>query len=248
MQNDGFVPNNYWQKSKIISRLKNKRNTSHDGVSNEIINGCWPVIEPYLVELFKKYPNEENFPDQMKSAKEVPSFEKSNKLQAENYRSIGLLSSVSEVFGSQICKRMTFFHKVTTCGKTQMVFWKNQPGINALIGVTEYIREQLDKKSKGHLCFLDLKRAFDTIGQNILLCKLERYGFWGKILSLNEHYLANRSQFVTLNGKFHLWDKNRKRSTRLSNWRIPICNIHQWSARCLRQCKIDTFCWWYILV
>ena len=57
----------------------------------------------------------------------------------------------------------------------------------------------MDKRNAGNACFIDLKKAFDTLDHNILLQKLEKYGFRGKILCLLTNYLENRQQYVEHN-------------------------------------------------
>ena len=46
------------------------------------------------------------------------------------------------------------------------------------------------------MLFIDLKSAFDTVNLNILIKKLEHYGFRGKILNLLVSYLHNRKQYI----------------------------------------------------
>ena len=47
---------------------------------------------------------------------------------------------------------------------------------------------------------MDLQKAFDTIDQQILLAKLNQYGIRGASNDRFKSYLANCSQFVSING------------------------------------------------
>ena len=51
----------------------------------------------------------------------------------------------------------------------------------------------------GQACFIDLKKAFDTLDHEILLEKLENYGFRGKINELLRSFLSDREQYVSMN-------------------------------------------------
>ena len=46
-----------------------------------------------------------------------------------------------------------------------------------------------------------MKKAFDTIDHEVLLAKLEMYGFRGPIFHLIQNYLQNRNQYVFHQGK-----------------------------------------------
>ena len=48
--------------------------------------------------------------------------------------------------------------------------------------------------------YLDLKKAFDTIDQTILLEKLKRYGFTNSPINLIKQYFSNRQQCVQYDG------------------------------------------------
>ena len=47
--------------------------------------------------------------------------------------------------------------------------------------------------------FLDLRKAFDLVGHEILLHKLSLYRFSTKTIQLFRSYLSNRQQLVKLN-------------------------------------------------
>ena len=73
---------------KIISNLKNKESHGHDGISNEILKCCSPIVEPYLAVDFNRAIEKSKFPSAFKIAKIFPLFKKSDRAKLENYRSI----------------------------------------------------------------------------------------------------------------------------------------------------------------
>ena len=88
-------------------------------------------------------------------------------------------------------------HKILT--SAQFGFRPKMSCVQAIIRVTECLQEQIDKKMTGQACFIDLKKAFDTLNHEILLDKLENYGFRGKINEILGNFLRDRKQYVRLN-------------------------------------------------
>ena len=54
------------------------------------------------------------------------------------------------------------------------------------------MRDVINKREYGSSCFIDLKKAFDTINHNLLIEKLELFGFRGKSREFLASYLTNR--------------------------------------------------------
>ena len=75
---------------------------------------------------------------------------------------------------------------------------KETATINALIQITEKIKESIDKGKFGCVIFIDLRKAFDTVNHNILLMKLEHYGIRDSALLWLESYLSKRNQLSLL--------------------------------------------------
>ena len=66
--------------------------------------------------------------------------------------------------------------------------------------MTESIKSYLDNGEFVAGIFIDLEKAFDTVYHEILCEKLSYYGFREKINQLLKSFLANRSQYVSING------------------------------------------------
>ena len=82
----------------------------------------------------------------------------------------------------------------------QFGFQKNHSIDNALVSLTESVKNTLDNKRLGCGIFIDLQRAFDTVNHKTLLSKLEHYGIRGCALEWFRSYLSDRKH-VSVNGK-----------------------------------------------
>ena len=62
-----------------MKELKNKKSTGHDGISNEKLKSCTPILEKYKVKTFNICLEERKVPQCMKNAKVIPLFKKGNR-------------------------------------------------------------------------------------------------------------------------------------------------------------------------
>ena len=83
----------------------------------------------------------------------------------------------------------------------QFGFRKNNSTMDALIKITEKIKESVDKGKYGCGIFIDLRKAFDTVNHDILLLKMEHHGVRGTSLQWFKSYLYERKQYVYINGE-----------------------------------------------
>ena len=83
--------------TKLISSLKNKTSSGHDGISNKILKGITDSIVEPLNIIFNKSLEEGVFPTEMKKADTVPLYKSKDKDDKNNYRPISLLLTVSKL-------------------------------------------------------------------------------------------------------------------------------------------------------
>ena len=185
--------------SNILAKMKNKKSSGHDGISNEILKCCSPVIENYLTNCFNNSIEKQFFPNSLKLAKVIPLYKNGNANDPGNYRPISLLSSLSKVFEKLLYIRMvSFFNKKGLFTTKQYGFRSRKSCAQAITKITDYMRRELDQKSSGQVCFIDLQKAFDSLNHEILLEKLKNYGYRGPIHNILADYLSQRFQYVSI--------------------------------------------------
>ena len=143
------------------------------------------------------------YPEALKISKVIPIHEGGATDDLNNYRPISLLSIFDKIMEKLMHKRLyDFLQEQNILLHNQFGFRKNNSTTNALLQITEKIKETIDKKKYGCGIFIDLSKAFDTVNHVILLRKLEHYGIRGVAHDWFKSYLTNRKQYVFLNGEY----------------------------------------------
>ena len=72
----------------------------------------------------------------------------------------------------------------------------------ALLSLIEKSKSVLDKKRYGGAVLMDLSKAFNTLNHDLLITKLNAYGFTRESFRLIKSYLTNRWQRTKVNTNF----------------------------------------------
>ena len=192
---------------KVLNYLDNKSSSGDDNISNLIVKTSAKVVAPYLSFLINLSFTKGVFPKELCKAKVLPLHKDGSKLDENNYRPISLLIVWSKIYEPVMYNRIySYLENFFLFYAKQFGFRNKHSTIDALAELTERIR-MYPSSNEIFSFFLDLKKAFDTIDHNILLYKLDMYGFRGNCLKWLSSYLSNRIQRVVVNGVSSSWSK-----------------------------------------
>ena len=111
-----------------------------------------------------------------------------------SYRPVSILSTLSKIFENLLLDQMKCFvdsklSKLSKCG-----FRTGFSAQYCLIIMIENLRMSIDKKMSSGILLTDLSKAFDCLVHDLLIAKLNAYGFNLKSLHLINNYLTSRYQ------------------------------------------------------
>ena len=193
-----FLPTDSTEICSIVSKFKNK-NTSVDKLPIHVIKVIIPLISPIIAQLFNESITIGIFPEVLKTGCVIPLYKSGSRSDRSNYRPITTLSVFSKIFEKLVHKRMTsFIRKFKIIHNNQFGFQENKCTADAILEFLDNAYESLNENQHLLSIYLDFSKAFDTISIDILLKKLDHYGFRNQINSWLQSYLTNRKQFVKI--------------------------------------------------
>ena len=138
--------------------------------------------------------------DGLKTAKVIPLYKQALKHRVDNYRPIRLLNCFDEIFEKLIHKQLiSVLDKHMLLFQYQYGFRESHSTTLALIEIIDDIKTKLENGEYVIRAHVDLKKAFDTVNNDILCDKLDHYGIRGHSLEFFKSYLTNRRQFTYCN-------------------------------------------------
>ena len=120
----------------------------------------------------------------------------------ENYQPVSILPVISKIW-KLLCNRITPFMD-QFLSKYQCVFRKGFNAQHYLLVMLQKWKNAVNTKKVFGAPLIDLSRAFDCFPHDLIIAKLNAYGF---ILALNliQNYLPNRRQRTKINNSSSPW-------------------------------------------
>lgn len=186
----------------VTKQMTSNKSVGHDEIPVNILKANIDILSYPLQATFNQPFMSGVFPDHLKVGRVVPIYKGDYPNNVENYRPITVLPAVTILFKKLIARRIIeFIEKYQILASQQHGFRKHFSTSTAVHSVTEIVHQALGKGQIAAGIFLDIKKAFDCVDYNILLNKLDRYGFRGPASSFFRSYLTSCKQFVDVLGE-----------------------------------------------
>ena len=142
----------------------------------------------------------------MKNAIITPVHKKGPKTSKDNLRPVSILPNVSKIYERVMFKQMPeCFEPILS--KYQCGFRKGSSAQPCLLATLEKWKSAVDNKKTFGALLTDLSKAFDCLFHDLLIAKLNAYGFSLPALRLVQSYLTKRKQKTKINSEFSSWEE-----------------------------------------
>ena len=188
--------NKIWVENQL-RLLKRSKATGPDNLPPGMLKDCSNELSGPLCYLINLTMINGTIPNEWKLAKVIPIFKYGDRTDPNNYRPISILPILSKILERAVpSKLLDHLEKYLLLTNFHYGYRKNRSTKLASTLLLDDIRKSVDCGELAGEAFIDLSKAFDTIGHEILLSKLPSYGIRNTELTWFTDYLFSRKQLV----------------------------------------------------
>jgi hypothetical protein len=188
---------------KYLCGFTDRSNSDVLGFDSKLLKLSADLISPHLTHLFNLSIKEGHMPKDWKVARITPVYKGTGDMgDPGNYRPISVVCHIGKLMEKQIYVQLINYlniHSFIT--QDQSAYLANHSTQTSLHRVVNDWLETMNERDITGVCFLDIKKCFDTIDHTLLLHKLSYYGINNYELKWFNSYLDDRTQKTVCNGK-----------------------------------------------
>ena len=168
-----------------MKSLKNKKSCGSDGITNEMLKiSCMMNVDMY-VKLFNVILFSGIYPSKWRENFIKPIFKGGCFNNPSNYRGIALSSCLGKFFSRVLYNRLEkYLDSNKIICPEQIGFKKGCRTSDHILTLKTIIDKAFKSSKKLYVCFIDFKKAFDTINREALFVKLFKYNIKGPFLNI----------------------------------------------------------------
>ena len=179
--------------NQILSSLNSKKATVENDIPLKVILATNALTTEYITGIYHCTINKKIFPVSLKKADVIPSHKQFEKTDKANYRPVSLLPAISKIYERDMSAQISTYI-AENLSPYLFGFRKGHSVEQCLMTMLEAWKRALDRKKCVGAILTDLSKAFDCLKHELIIAKLEAYGFNHDALTLMYDYLSNRSQ------------------------------------------------------
>ena len=185
----------------ILSKIDVTKSCGPDKIPPKFVKMSADILDKPMVEIINDIVLKSKFSERAKEANVPPIFKKSDRTSKLNYRPVSLLNIFSKILERWMKDKIEPF--VNNFLSTFIsAYRKNHSSNHVLLRLLEEWKIHLDNKNFVGAILMDLSKAFDCIPHDLLIAKMNAYGFSFDTLVFFYSYLKRRRQNVKINNVF----------------------------------------------
>ena len=196
--NFNFIEVDQKQIEKEILKLDVNKASQNSDIPIKVLKENSDIFSNFLCKSFNNSIKLSTFPEILKHADITPLYKKGKKDIKRNYRPVSILPYLSKILEKCMFEQMSqFFENIFS--KYQCGFPKSSSTQQSLLAMLEKWKRSVDNRKMFDALLTDLSKAFDCLDHDLLIAKLNAYGFSLTTLKLVHNYLSNRKQRTKIN-------------------------------------------------
>lgn len=169
--------------SLALSNLPNGKAFAEDCITNEMLKHGRHALAKPITKIFNFIFDQERFPELWSRGLICPFFKKGNTLDPDNYRGITVSSCLGKAFTHLLNNRLLeFLRENKILHPSQIGFMKGSRTADHIFVLKTIINSAKAKAQKVFACFVDFRKAFDTVWRDGLLFSLLQVGISTKFV------------------------------------------------------------------
>ncbi|CAB4003282.1 Hypothetical predicted protein, partial [Paramuricea clavata] len=187
---------------KTAKKIKSKKTAHSDKINNEMIKYSVDILANGFIKVFNTIMKSGKFPTSWCEGLISPIFKSGNKLDPSNYQGICVSSSLGKFFCSVLHERLMNFSKTKELlHPSQIGFLPNNRTADHIFTLKTLHDKYVNQNNeKIYACFIDFKKAFDSVWHEDLYLKLLENGIGGCFYDLIKDLYSNTRCAVKVSG------------------------------------------------
>jgi hypothetical protein len=169
-----------------------------DGIPSEVLKNC--KLNDIILEACNLAPMDNIKPEMWSLSNIIPVPKSGDLLKPDNYRGISLTCIIAKIYNRMILNRIRGAND-PHLRENQNDFREARATVSQILALRRIIEEVEKNNRTAVLCFIDFKKAFDSIHRGKMMTILKAYGVPPNLLrAIGTMYEGRRARLVTPDG------------------------------------------------